>query len=259
MKKVTRNEYLPYQESMKLVKEYGFKSIIDYYKNRKKLGLVPYNPDIIYKDEWTSWEFYLGIKVRKLRYDFIPYDDAKKILSELKIYTIVEYEELVRTRKDLNLPWVPRRIYTKEWVNWRSFLGEDFYKYGTHNKTPYFEFIRVTREAGIQNLREYKDFILKNPELNFPHNPTGKYQKKQAELFGEKYKKRSSVVDFETAMRTIRKNSLRTVAQYLQFRKDRPECRLPASPSITYSGKGWVSWVHFLRSEQFKEELSKAA
>jgi hypothetical protein len=49
---------------------------------------LPSRPDLMYPDEWVSWEDFLGI--------MRPYNEARDLVRTLGIHSLEEYEEFVR-------------------------------------------------------------------------------------------------------------------------------------------------------------------
>ena len=109
-------------------------------KQRKLPEGIPSSPDIIYKDKgWIDWpdKIYKGKGWRGYA-DFLgyprkymkpgtelPFEQAKKVIQELKIPSVKAFYRLGKQRKlPEGIPGVPDIIYKdKGWNGWPDFLG----------------------------------------------------------------------------------------------------------------------------------------
>jgi hypothetical protein len=78
-------------------------------------------PDLMYPDDWTSWEEFLGI--------MRPYQEAQQIVRMLQLQTPEEYQEFVYTNpkraEGLRIPAQPHKVYRDcGWISWEDFLNK---------------------------------------------------------------------------------------------------------------------------------------
>jgi len=93
-----------------------------YTKSTKRPEDIPTNPPRTYKDDWVSWENWLGsgiISPRNKSKMWLPWKDAKplyrKIAKENNITSQTQWAKFVKTHKlPKGLPPYPEDIYTKE-------------------------------------------------------------------------------------------------------------------------------------------------
>jgi hypothetical protein len=88
------------------------------WKNIAKLNNLPYNPNIIFKNNWQSWEIFLGKTKHQIK---LSYNDCLIRAQELNISSAKEY---FKKAKENYLPSHPERTYKNEWINWEIFLGK---------------------------------------------------------------------------------------------------------------------------------------
>jgi len=101
------------------------------------------------------------------------YPEAKSILHDLKIKTVLEYKS---KRKVLNLPSTPDQYYEKEWEGWPIFLDNGFRKI-----ISYQEFLKEFPKLGIKTSTEYiKRYPTELKQLGFPSQPNRSYKNEWA-------------------------------------------------------------------------------
>jgi len=86
------------------------------WKSIAKINDLPYNPNIIFKNEWQSWEIFLGKPKHQIK---LSYNECSAKAQELNIFSAKEY---FRKAKENYLPSHPERTYKNEWINWETFL-----------------------------------------------------------------------------------------------------------------------------------------
>lgn len=121
-------EFLSYDDSKKWINNtFGnisrseFKKLI---KENKLPSFIPKKPDKTY-NEFTTYKEYLGIRKYKTLENYLPFNDAKKIVHKLNIKTNKEWRIFRKTDdfKFLNIPSTPDLIYKDDWINWYDWLG----------------------------------------------------------------------------------------------------------------------------------------
>jgi len=82
---------------------------------------IPLNPDNSYKGKgWVNWDSFFSR-------DYLPYDEAKKIVKDLNIKTNKEWRIFNKTKdkKYKNIPNCPDKIYKNDWIDWFDWLGKE--------------------------------------------------------------------------------------------------------------------------------------
>ena len=109
------------------IKDYSYNFCKDFAKKNKiksaaswkkiaKSNKLPHNPNLTFKQEWQSWESFLG----KTKYQIkLSYYECSSKAKELNISSAQEY---FSKAKENQLPSHPERTYKKEWENWKIFL-----------------------------------------------------------------------------------------------------------------------------------------
>jgi len=101
--------------------------------------------------------------------DFLPYDEARKIVRSLNIKTQREWYKYVKKEDfPINIPKAPRAVY-KEWVGMIDWLGT--------NKKPFEECREFVQSLNLKTRDEWKEYIKRNNFLiDIPKNPAEYYK-----------------------------------------------------------------------------------
>jgi len=108
--------------------------------------------------------------------DYISFNEAKKIVSKLKIKSLKDWRDLsITVKKNNNLPSIPERQYKNEWKGWGDFLGTG------RISTIYFKnFIQARKFARNLKLRSSAEWRKKVKGRNLPEgipaDPRSKYK-----------------------------------------------------------------------------------
>ena len=115
----------PYESARKSVIELGLRSKFEwdeYIENGKEFHgpYLPNHPDEMYRDDWESWDEWLGI--------MRDYDDCRRMVRFLQLEGFQDYKEFVRTNRNraegLRIPAQPDLYYKdKGWVSFEHFFG----------------------------------------------------------------------------------------------------------------------------------------
>lgn len=54
----------------------------------------------------------------------MSFNKARSLVRRLKIKTIAQWYTYSKSKRPLNIPSNPQRIYVKEWKGWADFLGK---------------------------------------------------------------------------------------------------------------------------------------
>lgn len=98
-------------------KEMKIKSAKHWYEISKKFNL-PVNPNVKFKNDWISWEEFLG-KEKMIKE--ISFQECKKLALSYQVKSQKEWQII---SKKLKLPYNPNRKYKKNWISWYDFLDK---------------------------------------------------------------------------------------------------------------------------------------
>jgi len=126
------NNYLPYEEARAIIIKKGFdgrSSYVKWHRTEKPL-YVPCFPNRVYKDEWISWNHYLGTSNMFGNWSaidrsvFKPYWDAVRYVHTLKLQTSKEYFAWARAgERPEDITDRPEAVYKDQWTSWDDYLG----------------------------------------------------------------------------------------------------------------------------------------
>ena len=250
-------KYKTIQEASKAAISLDIKSKTQYQKVYKRDKLLPSTPSRTYKEDWVSFDKFLGKKTK----DFYPtMEEASKAAISLDINNQKEYQK--NYKKDTRLPSTPAQFYKEDWVNFVEFLGRE-----TKNFYPTIkEASKAAITLGFNRTADY----LKNykQDARLPASPNEVYKEYWAAFGAWCGFLGNETKDFYS---TIHEASNVVVALGITSKKEyligyRQDARLPASPNKVYREywEDFGSWRGFLGKEKKDyyltiEEASKAA
>jgi len=123
-----RYSKISYDNAKKIVNKLKLKNKATYGKiwkrKLKPLG-ISHNPGRAFKNKgWKGWEDFIGKTYYPLQMNWIKFEDAKRLMSKLKIKTAAIYFKSNRVyKKKYRLPHYPNRVYKKDWKGWKDFFG----------------------------------------------------------------------------------------------------------------------------------------
>ena len=249
--RITRTNFLNFEEARQIVQEAGIKTNIEYQKRYKELGRLPSEPNFIYIHQgWKGWRDFLGTKD-----NFLSFKEAQTIVQKAGIKTSIEYKK--RYKELERLPSEPNFIYIHQgWKGWRDFLGTEGIKRKNFSRTKFLSFEKakqIVQEAGIKTSIEYKKRYKELGRLPSAPNATYKAQgwKGWRDFLGTK----DNFLNFKEAQTIVQKAGIKTNIEYKKRYKELG--RLPSEPNFIYIHQGWKGWRDFLGTKDnflsFKE------
>jgi hypothetical protein len=127
--------FLLFKEAKKYVKSLGIKSMQEWrvYCNENHNITIPSHPAKHYKNEWVSWEDFLGGE-HKIPSKFEDYETAKCFVHRIKprINNCREWDEYCKSgKKPKDIPHSPQKIYKDYgWIGWDCWFGSGLYELG---------------------------------------------------------------------------------------------------------------------------------
>ena len=119
-------EFLPYEESEKIVCKQKFKNVKEYNNWKDRPYNIPSAPNIVYKNRgWKGWGKYLGTGTIAFSYiKFLPYEESEKIVCKQKFKSAKEYYNW--KDRPYNIPSNPDIKYKNNgWEGFGKYLGNE--------------------------------------------------------------------------------------------------------------------------------------
>jgi len=170
-------DFLSKKKAIKLIRSLKFNTTTEYFKWRKdnNIKYLPMYASRYYK---TTWKDILGNGVL-LKCDrdgnFIPLEDALKIIYPLKFKSMYAYREWILKSKISYLPINASRFYK---VPWKELLGNSFLSKE--------EALKIVHPLKFKNLLEYNNWR-KKTKINgrLPRDPARMYKISTKEFLGK--------------------------------------------------------------------------
>ena len=122
-KKRPEEFYITYAEASKAAQRLKLESYPEYSKGYQQDPKLPCAPYKFYRKDWVDWYDFLGKKRPEEFY--ITYAEASKAAQQLGLKSHSEYVK--GYQQDSRLPSKPERTFSEDWLNWRLFLGQDYF------------------------------------------------------------------------------------------------------------------------------------
>ena len=190
-------EWRPFKEARTYARSLNLSSGSEWYehcKSGKKPDDIPNQPHGCksYQDEWLGMSDWLGTQM-----EYLDYYAARDYVRNLKLKSIKEWKEFVKTnKKPANIPSAPYSYYkkTNEWINWGDWMGID------NNKGPKY----VWRH--FKDARDYaRNLNLKTSEGWKAHSKSNKLPSDIPKHPNEVYKKTQEWTDWYDWLGTRKK------------------------------------------------------
>ena len=188
-----------------------------------------------------------------------PYEEACKVVLELKIKSSSEYFDFKKLNKmPKDMPWSPQVIYkNKGWKTWGEFLGTGRIADNLIVFPKYEEAKNIVSKFNIKSASEYKKLNIKNKfPIKLPLNPHTTYSLKKynsawkswGEFLGTGYIAPNLRVyrKFELARKFARSLNVESVNEWIKLcKKGKVPNDIPQNPHRTYK-KYFISYEDFL-------------
>jgi hypothetical protein len=179
--------------------------------------IIPRFPDLVYLDEWVSWDDWLGR-------DFLTFEQARKRVRRHKLKNPGEWSAWARGtlegygKKPTNIPLHPQKVYKSEWKSWDDWFGTRVYVSTVPKKD------RVSKLSFNQLIRQ-----------RYMHKDTAKD---------------TLHLDFKAARAYVRTQQFQNVKEWEGYCEGRlPNRRkpsnIPSDPETVYANewRGWIDWL----------------
>lgn len=224
-----------------------------YCKNGEKPDFLPWAPDKVYRNQgWISWEDWLGAKIIVKKY--LSYEEAKTYIRKQGLASGTEWRQHYKKNKPDFLPADPAYFYkNKGWVSWQNFLGYKNIKRPTKNFLPFEEARKYIRTFNIAGQKEWAKFAKTSAKPdNIPADPRRAYKDSGWISYsdwlgtGNISNLQKEFLSFNEAKKLVHKLKLNSKEDWVKYYKKHKPVNLPADPSRYYKNVGWVSWGHWV-------------
>lgn len=130
-KKKHHGLYYSYDECKEVIKKIGIKSKSEFISSAKDLIIqdigIPYNPYMVYKNEWEGWGTFLGTgRVQDNLKVYRPFEEAREWARSLNFKLHKEWRKLDVSSLPPDIPKNPSSTYkNKGWINYYDWIGVD--------------------------------------------------------------------------------------------------------------------------------------
>lgn len=173
-----------------------------------------------------------------MKKNYPSYEEAKKIVMDNGVKTIVEYKAIY---KKLGLPAHPEYTYKGVgWSNWTEFFGGEKKVYPSYEEAK-----KIIMKNGIKYYAEYKSA---HKVLCLPSCPENFYKSTGWKNWAEFLDREKKVYpSYEEAKKIVMENGIKSENEYKTAYKD---IGLPSTPSRYYKNKGWTTQTEFFGGEK---------
>jgi hypothetical protein len=226
--------FLSFEEAIKYVHKLGIKTKREWnvWSKTHRPSNIPSRPDKTYKNEWVCWGDWLG---NKKVVSFLPFEDARKIVSKLGLKNYNEWYEWSKTKRPDNIPPMPHVVYKKSFRGYNHWLGK------TSNFLPFNEAREFVHKLGLKGIREWSKWSKTKRPSNIPSEPKLIYKNEWVSIEDWLGYERKKFLPFEEARDIVRKLGLKTCLDWKQWCKAHRPINIPSQPYETYKNE-WVSW-----------------
>lgn len=162
---------------------------------------------------------------------FRTYKQTQKWAKENEIKTSLQwYQWMKSNKKPKDIPSHPYRQY-KEWINWSEFFGRKTRK-NAKGFLSYEEAVNINKKLKIRTPREYKEYVINNPECLLPKAPNYFYEKEWSgwsDFLFDKYVSLDEIIDI------IIKEDIKNWRDWVEFSKTKRPAGVPSDIFRTYT------------------------
>lgn len=262
--------YLSFEEAAKYLKHLNLSSRTEwlgYCKENGKPEFLPIDLHKIYSShpDWKGIGDFLGnglISTQNRIY--LGYDEALKIVRELKLKNQKEWRKYWATNKPINIPSNPHHCYKNTgWQNWGHFLGTFRVSNKEKDFLSYSDAKSYIQNQKLKNYAEWIIFRKKSKPDNIPGNPNITYKNKGwvgwQEFLGTKNKanKDRVFINYNEARKFVRQLGLKNLRDWKQWYRNNKPVNIPSNPNVVYKNSGWNGFGDFLGTGNVKAGSQK--
>jgi superfamily II DNA or RNA helicase len=214
---------------------------------------IPSNPNTSYKEDWISWEDWLGESYidNHIR-SFRSFGEARDFVQTLKLNSYKEWRIWISAGdRPIDIPTNPKKYYNDEWTNWGDWFGVQKPTFRRFSEAREF-----ARSLGLNSSGEWQKWcsgdinkIIKPDDI--PLYPATKFKNDGWIGWGDWLgtgrlaNSEKKFLPFIEAREFTHSLDLKTKDSWMKWRKMKPEY-IPGSPERIYKEKGWNGWGDWL-------------
>jgi hypothetical protein len=271
-------KYFSYQESKEYLKSFQIESSYKFYRLVKsgsfdpRINKRPFDYfNTKNRKDWISWEDFLSFsKSEVLENKYLKFDDAKKIVHELRLKSQNDWNEWCKSQdmKMLKIPTNPNVVYKNsgwlsysDWLGTVSYLNKKNINYLTY--TDCKKFIKKNF-PNIVNRNSWSNLDKKKLPLYIPKRPDYFYKKTNEWINWENFldskisprSKSKLFLNFIDARKYVQSLEFKDQYEYYSFINQNNIEFLPKRPDYVYK-KDWTGYLDFLGCENNKQSIGE--
>ena len=258
--KLSRFNWMPFEEAREIVREHAFSSSTEYIKawKRGEFGSdIPAKPQKVYRDSgFISMPDFLGYKSKFQ--EWWSFEQARKFVRSLKLKSgkeLVSYWQWGLLPREI--PADPRAVYSNAgWISMNDFIGTKPTKFA-----PYKIALKYVRSLELSTHTAYYELVRSNKAaITLPMKPYNSYAPdgfiSMDDFLGIENSRMKSWMEYVEAQKFVSKLGISSMAEY--HRKKRqggiPD-NIPRNPNKVYENKGWQSSGHWLGTGRIADQI----
>jgi superfamily II DNA or RNA helicase len=118
--KYKSEEILSFNECKKIIHKLKLNTTKDWgdYSKSNRPKNIPSNPQRVFKNEWKGWGDWLGTnKVANQNKEFLSFNEARKIVSKLKLKSLKDWQHWSKHHRPSNIPCHPKKYKEYKGIN----------------------------------------------------------------------------------------------------------------------------------------------
>lgn len=252
-----------YEEAHKFAKSLGLRNTSEWNAYNKSDAMpqdIPRCPDIVYRKEWKDWGTFLGTENKHpQKRVFMTYEEAQQFMKDHGITSVPSWEQYCKKHgRPSNIPRSLCSHYKSigKWKSSGEFFGTGFVC-SKYRKYMSYEEAKIIIHPLRLNQKSWKRLCAEGKApTGIPACPNQVYGRSGEWVSwgdfcgsGEISNAKKQFVSYEEARVYAVSMGIKTSSDWVRFRKShqRPH-NIPASPSVVYRDKGWISWKNFLQA-----------
>lgn len=256
-------KFLTYEESIPVIRRFGFKSGVELRKYVQKNGLIkgiPSAPHSEYKNNgWVSMGEWLGtgtVQTQELAKQYVTYEDAEKWAQSQNIKSANSWRILSKEKKiPFNVPANPHSTYKdKGWISWGKFLGTGKIADNLKDYMSYDELEKLIQTKGFEKSEDYFMWWEKETPNNIPKTPDASLTYKNEWVSWGKFlgtgltnmEKSKLWVSYVECKKYAEENEIKNQRDWFEHIENNRPQNIPSAPQNVYENNGWINWASFL-------------
>ncbi|MDC0579111.1 DEAD/DEAH box helicase family protein, partial [Candidatus Pelagibacter ubique] len=157
-----QKNFLKFKDAKKLVQKNKIASAMHNFafirNNNKYKDLLPRKPSIFYKNEWKSWQDYLGKNYKGQIKKVVSFERARKWARSLNFKSVKEWQVKNKKIRPDNIPGNPASKYKSKWKGWNDFLNTNNIATQLRNYWSYKKASEYLQKLKFKNTTEFHNF-----------------------------------------------------------------------------------------------------